>query len=101
MSKPSERRQRCIRRLLGQQGGKCFYCQQAISEDDASLDHLVPKSAGGLGADNNLVVCCRPLNFFLGNVTFKVKLRILTDPDFLRAVARWCLVIERNRVPGA
>ena len=46
MSKPSERRQRCIRRLLGLQGGKCFCCQQAISEaDQGSRMKLSPREA--------------------------------------------------------
>lgn len=90
--------QRCIRHLLQLQGGKCFYCQQPISEADASLDHLVPRSVGGGGiSENNLVVCCRPINHFFGNVSLKVKFMILADSNFVRTLARWCLVVDRNR----
>lgn len=85
----------CIRRLLAQQDGRCFYCERSITEADASLDHLIPLSAGGGGlAAANLVVCCHPINHFLGNAPFEVKIEILSDSDFLRSLSRWCLVVD-------
>jgi len=87
-----------IRSLLKLQEGRCFYCQQPITEADASLDHLVPKSDGGKGTSTgNLVVCCRPMNHFLGSVSLKVKFKMLADLDFMRALSRWCLVVDRDR----
>lgn len=92
------RSRRCrIRALLDQQGGRCFYCRQELGEEDASLDHLVPLSAGGLSSSENLVVCCRPVNYFFGNVLASIKMRILADSDFLQTISRWCLVVDRNR----
>lgn len=90
-------RQCRIRALLDQQGGRCFYCRQELGEEDASLDHLVPLSAGGRSDPENLVVCCRPVNYFLGNVSLSVKMRILADSGFLQTISRWCLVVDRNR----
>ena len=86
----------CVRRLLGVQGGKCFYCGQPISEAEASIDHLVPKSAGG-GRIDNLVVCCRSINAFFGDAPLPLKLSVVSDPDFIRSVSMWCLVVDRNR----
>lgn len=93
-----------IRSLLKLQEGRCFYCQQPISEADSSLDHLVPRSSRGPLSKDNLVVCCRPFNQFLGNVSPGVKFKMLADLDFMRAMARWCLVVDRNcdkRPPSA
>lgn len=91
----SRRRLSCIRRLLGIQGGKCFYCGQSITEQDASIDHLVPKGAGG-GRGENLVVCCRPINHFFGHASLKLKLTLMADPDFIRSLSRWCLPVDRG-----
>lgn len=97
MTMKTEDRRRCIRSVLEHQKGRCFYCHQELGEPDASLDHLVPRSAGGGDDKLNLVVCCRPLNHFLGNVSVAVKLRMLADSEFIQSLSRWCLVVDRNR----
>lgn len=91
----SKQRRNCIRRLLGVQGGKCFYCGQSITEQDASIDHLVPRSVGGGRADN-LVVCCRPINHFFGDAPLKLKLALMRDSDFIRSLSKWCLPVDRG-----
>lgn len=45
-------------------GQACFYCGEAAS----SLDHKIPKSRGGLGAEN-LVPACFRCNQMKGNQT--------------------------------
>ena len=83
-----------VRHLLEVQGGRCFYCGQPIPEDVASIEHLVPRSAGG-GRVDNLVVCCRSINAFFGDAPLPLKLSAVSDPDFIRALSRWCLVVGR------
>jgi hypothetical protein len=39
-------------------GTQCAYC----GEDGDTLDHVIPKSKGGLGLRNNKVVACRSCN---------------------------------------
>ena len=96
MANKSRRWLNCVRRLLGVQGGKCFYCGQPIPEDVASIDHLVPRRAGG-GRVGNLVVCCRSVNAFFGDAPLPLKLSAVSDPDFIRALSKWCLVVDRLR----
>lgn len=87
----------CVRSILKKQQGRCFYCGQDLGVEDASLDHLMPRSAGGSDRVENLVVCCRPVNYFLGSVSLTVKARLIADSEFFRSLSRWCLVVDRNR----
>ncbi len=52
--------------------------------DDATVEHLVAQSNGGLSADDNCVACCRAINNLLGNKSYKEKLRIVLQhrPQF-------------------
>lgn len=49
------------------QNGKCYYCDKSIYQSVASgikpeIDHVVPKSKGGLSTIDNLVLSCRRCN---------------------------------------
>lgn len=41
-------------------GNKCWYCDK--ESEDMTLDHVVPKSAGGLLRYYNVVLCCHRCN---------------------------------------
>lgn len=82
-----------LSRLLRFQNGCCYYCGRFLPEDAASVDHLIPRSCGGDGFDN-LVACCRPINFFFGCSPLEVKQRARADTGFIQAISRWCLVID-------
>jgi len=49
-----------------EQGGKCFYTDEPISEDNLAGDHYIPRSLGveegGVTEYENLVVCSKRLN---------------------------------------
>lgn len=94
----SKERCRRVRSILRKQDGRCFYCGQQLGFEDASIDHLTPRAAGGSNRVDNLVVCCRPINSFLGSVSLAVKTRLVADSEFFRSLSRWCLVVDRNRV---
>jgi 5-methylcytosine-specific restriction endonuclease McrA len=57
-----------MRKMLYLQGGNCFFCGTPLSEDDASIEHLNPKSRGGPSSEDNEVVCHRTLNHAFGNM---------------------------------
>ena len=38
---------------------QCAYCE---SEENLTIDHIVPQSKGGLDATNNVVCCCKSCN---------------------------------------
>lgn len=48
--------------LLKKQSGVCFYCRKPLLLEDATIDHITPKSKGGSYALENLVAACRPCN---------------------------------------
>lgn len=57
-----------------------YTCQYCGSIKDLTIDHIVPKSRGGLNTWDNLVTCCRKCNLKKGNnllsdtnMTLKVK----------------------------
>lgn len=47
-------------RLMVAQSGRCFYCHELMLEP--TQDHFVPKTKGGMGRINNLVLACRGCN---------------------------------------
>ena len=66
-----------LRKMLYLQGGNCFFCGTPLSEDDASIEHLNPKSRGGPSAEDNEVVCHRTLNHAFGNMDLKRKFEFI------------------------
>ena len=60
-----------IERLLIQDNGKCVYCGTPvyvkekdgwIYDDTATIDHVIPKSKGGINHIDNTVLCCNRCN---------------------------------------
>jgi 5-methylcytosine-specific restriction endonuclease McrA len=41
---------------------KCGYCNTRIEAREATVDHIVPRSAGGKGTWENLISSCSPCN---------------------------------------
>ena len=41
---------------------KCAYCEEKLSDSNATLDHIVPKYKGGHSTRNNLACCCTECN---------------------------------------
>jgi len=68
-----------IGRLLFEQGGRCFFCQQTLPPAEASVEHLVATSNGGGNDAGNCVACCKALNGLLGRMSLKEKLRVVLN----------------------
>jgi 5-methylcytosine-specific restriction endonuclease McrA len=62
-----------LQRILYLQSGRCFFCGQPLSEKDASIEHLNPKSKGGASTEDNEVVCHSTLNATFGSMELKRK----------------------------
>jgi 5-methylcytosine-specific restriction endonuclease McrA len=42
--------------------GTCYYCMEAFSPDQLTMDHVVPLSRGGKSVRGNLVTACKECN---------------------------------------
>ena len=64
-------------RLMFAQGDLCFFCEQPLGKNEASVEHLVPSSKGGGNSDDNRVACCKAINALLGSMTIKEKIKVV------------------------
>ncbi|WP_407947053.1 HNH endonuclease [Polynucleobacter hirudinilacicola] len=56
-------------KLFKRDRGLCAYCGDAIHENQAEAEHIIPNSRGGKYSWMNLVISCRPCNQRKGNRT--------------------------------
>ena len=89
MSRRGQARLRRIRRALFEvQGGLCYYCGRRMSrrrprpgernpDEMATIDHLIPRFAGGTNDKDNLVVACRACN----QIKSQIEARLFAGPD--------------------
>jgi 5-methylcytosine-specific restriction endonuclease McrA len=42
--------------------GRCHYCNEAVTVEKFTVDHVVPLARGGIDAASNLVTCCKYCN---------------------------------------
>jgi 5-methylcytosine-specific restriction endonuclease McrA len=56
---------------------ECFYCGAPLSLESATIEHLIPLSAGGGNNDANLVLADKDCNLQAGSlpISEKIKLR--------------------------
>lgn len=56
------------RSLFDLQNGKCANCGKLLSDlEMVTIEHILPKAAGGSNSIENLVLTCRECNYFLSN----------------------------------
>ncbi|EIF30928.1 restriction endonuclease [Burkholderia sp. Ch1-1] len=61
--------------LIKRDGAECFYCGLATSEEDRSLEHLVPLAHGGPNHLSNFVLAHRKCNSDAGHMSVMEKIR--------------------------
>jgi hypothetical protein len=61
--------------------GKCSYCGKEITQKEATIDHITPKSKGGLNVWENLALACKKCNCFKDDRTLKESgMKLLIKP---------------------
>lgn len=55
--------------VYARDGKRCQYCGGKFDERELSYDHVVPRSAGGRRAWDNIVTACKPCNLRKANHT--------------------------------
>lgn len=61
--------------FAGDKPRRCWVCSALLSRGTASVDHLQPKSKGGLDRRDNYRLACKPCNGARGNQTISKVLR--------------------------
>lgn len=67
---------------------QCQYCSDTFDPRDLTLDHVIPKSAGGKTNFENIVSACKPCNYKKGSKLQK-PLRTPFKPDYYGLIAQW------------
>ena len=74
--------------VLARDGHRCVYCGKHNSRSrKLTMDHVVPRSAGGGGTVDNLVACCRACNSLRGD-GLPLETREGYDRDLLEVYVR-------------
>jgi 5-methylcytosine-specific restriction endonuclease McrA len=64
---PHQTRALSRKNILLRDRNTCQYCGVVLSSCELTLDHVIPRSRGGLSTWENLVACCHPCNRKKGN----------------------------------
>ena len=64
---PHQSRALSRKNILLRDRNTCQYCSVTIPAGELTLDHVIPRSRGGLSTWENLVACCHPCNRRKGN----------------------------------
>jgi 5-methylcytosine-specific restriction endonuclease McrA len=68
----------------------CAYCNETFDRKELTLDHVIPRAAGGLTTWENSVTACRYCNSKKGHKLQK-PLRAPFKPDYYSLVNQWKL----------
>lgn len=66
----------------------CAYCDHPFNASELTLDHVIPRSAGGKTVWNNTVTACKPCNLRKGSKLWKPK-RMPYKPDYYSLIGQW------------
>jgi 5-methylcytosine-specific restriction endonuclease McrA len=64
---PHQTRALSRKNILLRDGNCCQYCSVILTAGELTLDHVIPRSRGGLSTWENLVACCHNCNRRKGN----------------------------------
>ncbi len=69
------------RNIYARDSNRCQYCGKRFSTSELSLDHVVPKSQGGLATWTNIVCCCVKCNVKKGGRTpEQANMKLIAKP---------------------
>jgi 5-methylcytosine-specific restriction endonuclease McrA len=89
---PHQTRAISRKNILLRDRNSCQYCGVILPSGDLTLDHVIPRSRGGLSTWENLVACCHECNRRKGNQL----LHELTDMKLLREPRSFSLHTSRH-----
>ncbi len=89
---PHQTRALSRKNILLRDRNSCQYCNVVLTASELTLDHVIPRSRGGLSTWENLVACCHNCNRRKGNQ----MLHELTEMKLLREPRPFSLHTSRH-----
>src|SRR5207253_97005 len=78
---PHQTRALSRKNILLRDRNTCQYCSEILASSELTLDHVVPRSRGGLSTWENLVACCHVCNRSKGNhLAVEAGMKLLREP---------------------
>jgi 5-methylcytosine-specific restriction endonuclease McrA len=78
---PHQTRALSRKNILLRDRNTCQYCATVLASGELTLDHVVPRSRGGLSTWENLVACCHSCNRMKGNqLLVETSMKLLREP---------------------
>jgi 5-methylcytosine-specific restriction endonuclease McrA len=78
---PKKRPKLCAKNIRERDGNRCQYTGRLLKPDEGSLDHVLPRSRGGMDTWENLVWSCKEVNTRKGNrLPHEAGLKLLSVP---------------------
>jgi 5-methylcytosine-specific restriction endonuclease McrA len=79
---PHQTRALSRKNILLRDRNMCQYCQVVLTASELTLDHVIPRSRGGLSTWENLVACCHDCNRRKGNQMLHelTEMKLLKEP---------------------
>lgn len=68
---------------------QCQYCLDTFDYEDLTIDHVVPRAAGGRTVWDNCTTSCKACNFRKGSKTNIKPQRMPYKPDYYNLVNKW------------
>ena len=60
--KKQKQRAWLVRTLMAKHKGQCVYCEKTMERSEITVDHIMPRSKGGLDVPENLTLACKDCN---------------------------------------
>ncbi|HEX4489394.1 MAG TPA: HNH endonuclease [Terriglobales bacterium] len=78
---PHQTRALSRKNILLRDRSTCQYCAEVMSAGELTLDHVIPRSRGGLSSWENLVACCHPCNRHKSNqLPHEAGMKLMREP---------------------
>ena len=78
---PRQTRALSRKNILLRDRNACQYCGTVLPSSELTLDHVIPRSRGGLSTWENLVACCHLCNRKKGNqLPAEANMKLLREP---------------------
>lgn len=79
---PHEKKADTVKTLVERDGPRCIYCWAALSIDEITIEHFVPRNVGGGNHLNNLGLSCISCNQAAGSLSVSEKISLAIRGSF-------------------